>query len=252
MTSNKIQEFETGNDLNEISNNFLKDRFDITETERKQWKLIMTEKEIGIGLNRVARVIDKQFQDETKPVVVLGVLRGCIVFLSDLIKRLQIPYQVDVLSASSYQDAQTQQNHVAVHYTFDMEKYKDNKIIVLDELADNGKTLQSIKNELIVGGIPESNITTCVLFRKNKDTKFPRPDIVGLDSLPNLWMVGYGLDRNQELRGWPLLYATPKLPGVPTEPDDKIFEESEEAEKEYIKLRKRVIACLSEAKQYSK
>ena len=68
--------------------------------------------------------------------------------------------------------------------------------------------------------------STCTLFKKNKTTEYPDPDLFGV-TVPNVWLVGYGLDDNQEKRNWTMLYAVPKLPGITESDDDILFRDDE-------------------------
>jgi len=94
-------------------------------------------------------------------------------------------------------------------------------------LFDNGLTLHQVKNKLLseVTSLLADDIFTCVLFKKNKETKYPSPDLLGFDILPNVWVVGYGLDDKQEKRGWKHLFAVSKSDGVPKHSDDNLFDD---------------------------
>jgi hypoxanthine-guanine phosphoribosyltransferase len=78
----------------------------------------------------------------------------------------------------------------------------DNKTVVLvDELYDNGTTLNAVKAKLMEElNLPSERIFTCCLFRKSKTTNAIPPDLVGFDDLPDLWLVGYGLDDAQGMQ----------------------------------------------------
>jgi hypothetical protein len=107
-------------------------------------------------------------------------------------------------------------------------KFEGKKVILLDELFDNGTTLHQVKQKLLQElNKSEEDIFTCTLFRKAKPTSWPAPDLWGID-IPDVWVVGYGLDDAQEKRGWPHLYACPKLPEIPKTDADRIFDSPEE------------------------
>ena len=73
-------------------------------------------------------------------------------------------------------------------------------------------------------GKKAEDLFTCTLFlkRKGNASQYPLPDLFGLE-LPDVWVVGYGLDDAQEKRGWSNLYACPKIPEVPATKDDEMF-----------------------------
>ena len=140
------------------------------------------------------------------------------IFLYGL-RKLKFRYNTYFIEASSYKDKLEQG---------DCEVGK--KIIIVDELFDNGRTLFTVKNKVLNDkeiNTSEENVFTCVLLRKAKPTKYAPPDFIGLDSLPNLWVVGYGLDFEQEKR----LYA------MPSGEDNKIFSDKEEYKKMRLRLK---------------
>ena len=109
-------------------------------------------------------------------------------------------------------------------------KFEGKKVILLDELYDNGTTLHLVKQKLLQElNKNEEDIFTCTLFIKKKseeNNKYPPPDLFGIE-IPDVWVVGYGLDDCQEKRGWSHLYACPKIEGVPKTEDDQIFSSAE-------------------------
>jgi len=77
-------------------------------------------------------------------------------------------------------------------------KFENKTVVLVDELYDNGTTLNAVKEKLMQElSLPSERIFTCCLFRKLKVTSAPAPDMVGYDRLPDLWLVGYGLDDAQ-------------------------------------------------------
>ena len=188
------------------------------------WLIILREKEIAKVVSRLAQTLDSYFSDLTKPLVIVGILKGVYVFLSDLTKKLTIPNTVYFIEASSYKDQK--QGEVEFATAIVPSKIKDRHVLLLDELFDNGHTMQAMKQALLQHPDLElrtEDITTCVLFSKNSGTKLPQPDFVGIGQLPNVWLVGYGLDDNGEKRGWPHLFAVPKAEGMPLANDDALF-----------------------------
>ena len=190
------------------------------------WQMILSQQRIEATVALLARRISTQFSTSSKPLVLVGILKGVFIFLSDLCKNLTIPYTVYFLEASSYHG----QARGEVKFASEIvpEKLKGHHVLLLDELFDNGHTMAAMRQTLLAHeelGLTEADITTCVLFSKNSGTRLPPPDIVGFDNLPNVWYVGYGLDDNGEKRGWPHLFAVPKAPGVPLTADDARFED---------------------------
>ena len=195
------------------------------DSTTQNWKLLITEKEINIINDYVADVINKKFVG--KNIVIASILKGAVYFTVDLTRRLTIPYSLYFLEASSYKNKQTQCEELELLSKIVPSKFEGKTVILIDELFDNGLTLHQVKNKLLseVTSLKESDIFTCVLFKKDKETKYPSPDLIGFDILPNVWVVGYGLDDKQEKRGWKHLFAVPKSDGIPKNSDDNLFDD---------------------------
>jgi hypoxanthine phosphoribosyltransferase len=198
----------------------------------KNYKMIMTAAEIDAALQKVANCLNTQFVGEK--IVICSILKGAYMFCGDLCRRLTRPYSLYFVEASSYA-GQTQSDEVEVLSRIVPEKFNGRRIILLDELLDNGATMETMKQYLIKKlGIEADDVVKTVLFSKENDRRDSKldADIVGIDDLPDLWLVGYGLDDDGTKRGWPVLFAKPKAPGIELGPDDIIFDESKGAEAE--------------------
>lgn len=222
-------EFLTGRRIKDVSDEFFfPGRQDITSAERKTWKLLLTSTETQLCVRWIASQINKKFAGQK--IVLTGILKGVFIFMSDLCKHLTIPYTVNFLEASSYSDQQ-QNKQVKFTSALDPKRFEGRKIVLLDELFDNGKTMHTLTLTLMRSlNILRSDIFTCTLYKKVKDTKYPAPDLVGFDQFPDLWLVGYGLDSNGTKRGWPHVYGVPKPAGFKRSDIDKILDNTPEGQ----------------------
>lgn len=186
------------------------------------FRMILDEESIAKAVQKIADVINgKRF--EGKRIVLCGVLKGCFVFMADLMKRLTRPYSVYFVEAWSYSGKH--QKEVTIATTLNKDKLQDKHVIILDELLDRGHTMDKVVTHLQKElSIPRSQMTTCVLFEKNvlRDASL-EADIVGLRGLPNVWLVGYGLDDGGTKRGWPFIYAQAKDNEEDMTEDDALF-----------------------------
>jgi hypothetical protein len=85
---------------------------------------------------------------------------------------------------------------------------------LLDELFDHGTTIHAIATALVKNAdlrLKADDVFTCTLFSKHSGTKLAPPDLVGMNELPGVWLVGYGLDDAGEKRGWVHLFGCPKV-----------------------------------------
>ena len=206
------------------------------------WKLILTQSEIKSIVKKCANVINEKF--EGKNIVIVCLLKGAAYFFVDLTRELIIPYSTYFIEASSYRNKQTQDEEIEILSKIVPSKFIDKHVILIDELYDTGNTIEKVKIAIHdKAAVPYDKIFMCTLFKKNKESTNPDPDFYGID-VPNVWLVGYGLDDNQEKRGWTYLFACPKCKGVPESRDDLIFTD----EIFYEKIRNYLIAESNELK----
>lgn len=241
--------------LNQIHSEFIANRSDVCNIQ--DWKLIITQDEIAIMVQHLADYINYKFQHDK--IVVTCILKGCAYFLVDLTKKLTIPHSLYFIETSLYHDKQVPDAKVELLSILVPSKFQGRKVILLDELYDNGFTLHAVKTKLIEEvKLDPQDIVTCTLFHKCKHgnlnvmrsggNPYDPPDLVGFWNLPDLWYVGYGLDDKQEKRNWPHLYAIPKLPDIPKNTDDSIFESSDEGLQKYQDIRQRIIHLMDRLK----
>mmetsp|Transcript_25111 Transcript_25111/g.36895 ORF Transcript_25111/g.36895 Transcript_25111/m.36895 type:complete len:292 (+) Transcript_25111:130-1005(+) len=231
-----ISEFLTGRDMQQVRDEFFfEGRQDVSQDVRDNWILLLTDKEIQLTVRWVAHEINKRFVGQK--IILTGILKGVFIFMKDLCTHLTIPYSCYFLEASSYV-GQKQSESVIFSSKINKSKFEGHRIVLLDELFDNGKTLyhvaKALREEL---GCPPTDIFTCCLFSKKKQPEYPKPDLVGFDQFPDVWLVGYGLDDCGEKRGWPHIFGLPKLPGMAQDEADVLFAKNKDAAKYLIEVR---------------
>ena len=134
--------------------------------------------------------------------LVLGLLKGSFIFLSDLVRTIQRPIQVDFLVASSYGEGKVSSGTVRLLY--DPETRLDGKhILLVEDIIDTGRTLQRLM-ALLVGRRPRS-LAVCALLDKELATEIRREvKFVGFRA-PPAFLVGYGLDHAENFRHLPFI-----------------------------------------------
>uniref|UniRef100_A0A7S4Q296 Phosphoribosyltransferase domain-containing protein n=1 Tax=Alexandrium monilatum TaxID=311494 RepID=A0A7S4Q296_9DINO len=191
--------------------------------DQKNLRLILTHEEIEAGVRIVARRIENWCKGER--IVLVGILKGAFMFLSDLCRALIRPYSVYFIEASSYKDERQQKDGVTISGSLPVSKFCDattqapHKIVLLDELLDSGHTMQEMKQYFLnhlASTHTEKDILTVCLFGKKRERGGLEVDITGIPDLPDLWLVGYGLDDRGTKRGWSELFAIPKVKIVET------------------------------------
>lgn len=148
----------------------------------------------------VQRVYAKQ------PVTIVGVLTGCLIFLADLIRRLEMPVRIALVQASSYRGQATSPGQLRVQTDL-LPDLTGRHILLLDDILDTGKTLAHLVEHL--QSLGTASVRTAVLLRKRQRQQVAlEPDFCGFE-IPDRFVVGYGLDYNDEYRHLPYLAVLP-------------------------------------------
>ena len=139
---------------------------------------------------------------EGKDLTAIAILNGSFIFMADLLRRIPLPLQVDCWSVSSYHGMKST-GQVNFRQT-QLADVRGRHVLILDDILDSGVTLSAIHQRLEAES-GAASLKLCALLRKNIDT--PRPidaDYVGFD-IPNEFVVGYGLDYNEQYRNLPFI-----------------------------------------------
>jgi hypoxanthine phosphoribosyltransferase len=155
-------------------------------------------------LDELAREIARAY--DGRPVTVVGILTGCLVFMADLIRRIDLPLRVAFLTASSYRGPSTTPGKLLIQDEL-LPDLTGRHVLLLDDILDTGKTLTRVVAHLIDRGA--ASVKVGVLLRKVGRQEVPfEPDFVGF-TIPDKFVVGYGLDFNDEYRHLPHIGVLP-------------------------------------------
>ena len=177
-----------------------------------------TEDEIRAAVASVARAIESTVFETTgepagdaPPLLLVGVLKGCFVFLADLVRELQIPVEVDFVRARSYGAGTSSRG--AVEITKDLETdVRGRHVVVVEDIADSGLTMRVVV-ERIAAGEPAS-LRRCALLVREGCPPADEPDYAGL-RVGAGFVVGYGIDYAERYRGLRDIRALPSTPPLP-------------------------------------
>ena len=161
-------------------------------------RVAFSERQIADRVAELGREITAAYPDGD--LLVLGLLKGSFIFLSDVVRQVARPLHVDFLVASSYGDAMVSSGNVRLVY--DPETRLEGKhILLVEDIVDSGRTLQKL-----VGILQERrpcSLEICALLHKHLATHLEHPvRFVGFDA-PEEFLVGYGLDHAEDFRHVP-------------------------------------------------
>lgn len=165
-------------------------------------ELLISEKEIKKRVQELGRQISKDYQGKTP--ILIAVLNGSFIFISDLIRELDIECEVDFIKLSSYMNETKSSGTVRLVKDISC-NITDQDVLVVEDIVDSGLTIQFLKNRMEGGG-PASVAFTTLLHKREVSQLDFELDYVGFN-IPNDFVVGYGLDLDQKYRKLPAIYT---------------------------------------------
>lgn len=162
--------------------------------------ILIDEQQIRQRVEALGQQIAVDYHD--RPLTVVGILTGSLVLLADVIRQIRIPLRVGLVQASSYKGATTTAGALRVNDGF-MPDLAGRDVLLIDDILDTGRTLAAIVDQ--VRGLGARSVRTAVLLRKvgRQEVEF-EPDYVGF-SIPDAFVVGYGLDYDDDYRHLPYI-----------------------------------------------
>jgi hypoxanthine phosphoribosyltransferase len=155
------------------------------------------------AIRRKVRQLGQQISRDYKgrKIILVSILKGSVVFLADLLRSIEVPCAVDFMAVSSYVGSETSG---VVRVTMDLRETPEGKnIILVEDIVDTGLTLAYLKNSLLARGV--RSLKVCALLDKPECHRVPvRLDYLGF-SIPNEFVVGYGLDYDERYRSLPYI-----------------------------------------------
>ena len=161
-------------------------------------KIILTEAELTKGVGQLADEIGSTYG--SNPLTILGVMTGSVVLLADLIRLLSMPLRVGAVQASSY--VGTARGELTINNQL-MPDIAGRDVLLIDDIFDTGHTLEKVVQSM--SDFKPASVRSAVLLKKTGRQEVGyHPDFVAFD-IPDNFVVGYGLDYNDEYRNLPYL-----------------------------------------------
>ncbi len=165
-------------------------------------EILLTEEEIDKRVDQLAKEISEEYRG--KDLLVVGILKGAVIFLSDLVKRLEFPVMLDFMAVSSYGKSSVSTGEVRILKDLDY-SVEGKDILIVEDIIDTGLTLNYLKE--ILGKRGASSVKICTLLDKpDRRTIGVNIDFLGFE-IPDEFVVGYGLDFNEQYRNYPFVGA---------------------------------------------
>ena len=165
--------------------------------------ILVNEKEIEAIVTRIAAEIDRDYKDSSKKLLLLCILKGSVVFMGELMKKITLPVEIDFMKVSSYGSGTKTSGQINIMLDLYRNDMEDIDIIIIEDIIDSGRTLSHLKKYLELKGA--GSVKTCTLLDKpsRREVDFV-PDYIGRE-IPDEFVVGFGLDFDEKYRNLPYI-----------------------------------------------
>ena len=166
-------------------------------------KILVSEAEIDQLVTRIAKQIDEDYSGDDKNLVLVCILKGSIVFMGDLMKKITVPVEIDCMKVSSYGSGTESTGQI--HISLDLIRPDIDKcdLLIIEDIIDSGVTLSHLTKYLKLKGA--RSVKTCTLLDKPSRRKVDfTPDYCGVE-IPDEFVIGYGLDYAEKYRALPFV-----------------------------------------------
>ncbi len=169
-------------------------------------EIVISEEQIRRRIPQLAKLIAADIGDSNPLIVVI--LKGAFIFASDLVRHFDFPYEIDFISTSSYGNATKSSGIVKILKDLD-EPIKNRTLLFIEDIVDTGLTLHYLTEILKIRRPKRIEIAT-FLSKPSRRKFHPEVKYVGFE-IDDRFVVGYGLDYQQQYRGLPYVIAIDEI-----------------------------------------
>ncbi len=172
----------------------------IEEYKSKIKRVVVTKEQIDEAIANAGKQIDEMY--DGRPILLVGILKGSFVFLADLCRAVTVPCAVDFMCAKSYYEGTSSSGNVKIVMDLeqDISKYH---VIIVEDIVDTGRTLNDIC-KMLKERNPLSLKVVTLLDKPSRRVVDFKADI-SLFTIPDYFVIGYGLDCGEEYRNLPYI-----------------------------------------------
>lgn len=164
-------------------------------------KVLVTQEEIMKRCAEMGKQISEVYKNKKEIPLVVGLLKGSVPFMAEIIKHIDLEIQIDFMDVSSYEGTESLGN---IRIVKDLDCSVNNlSILLVEDIVDTGRTLKEVKRMLMSKGAKEVNVVS-LLDKPERRVVDIEAEYVGF-TIPNEFVVGYGLDYDQKYRNLPYI-----------------------------------------------
>lgn len=166
----------------------------------REHKVLIDEKRIEARLTEIAQELNREYAGQS--LIVVGVLKGAFMFMSDLLKKLTVDTEVYFLKAESYGSGTKTSGEVKI--TKDIEKdIKGENVLIVEDIIDSGYTMREVLKLLEERGPKSLKLCSCLSKPSRREYEI-EIDYLGFE-IPDEFVIGYGLDYAEQYRNLPYI-----------------------------------------------
>lgn len=164
-------------------------------------RILVSEDQIKEITARLASEINHDYKDSKKPLIVITILKGSLLFTADLIRLIDLPLELEFMKVSSYGAGTKNSGEIKIHLDLMRENLEQYDLLIIEDIVDSGRTLSRLTQ--LLKNRNANSVRTCTLLDKPSRREVPfTPDYCGCQ-VEDEFVVGYGLDYNERYRNLP-------------------------------------------------
>lgn len=164
-------------------------------------RVLIDEESLKLKIEQLAKTINSYYENKDT-LVLVGILKGSVMFMAELAKSLNIDLKMDFMVVSSYAENTYSSGNVKILKDLDID-IKDKEVLIVEDIIDTGYTLKKTKENLINRQAKDVKIVTLLDKPERREVEI-KPDWSGF-KIPNEFVVGFGLDFDQMYRNLPYI-----------------------------------------------
>ncbi len=166
-------------------------------------RVMVSEEELDKITTKLANQINKDYAGSKKPLIIITILKGSLIFASDLMKKIELPLELEFMKVSSYGAGTKNSGEIKIHLDLMRENLEQYDLLIIEDIVDSGRTLSRLTQ--LLKNRNASSVKTCTLLDKPSRREVPfEPDYCG-QVIEDEFVVGYGLDYNEKYRNLPFV-----------------------------------------------
>ncbi len=162
--------------------------------------ILVSKAEISSICDRIAEQINRDYAN-SKKLVLICILKGSMMFASELMKRITLPLELDFMKVSSYGSGTSSTGIINIHLDIKREDFSDVDFLIVEDIIDSGRTLSHLIKYFKEKGAKSAKTVT-LLDKPSRRTVDYVPDYCGM-TIPDKFVVGFGLDYDEKYRNLP-------------------------------------------------